>query len=35
MKHTDLYNKYREIAAIEREELKKAALAHGGEFCFF
>lgn len=35
MKHTDLYNKYREIAAIEREELKKATLAHGGEFCFF
>ena len=35
MKHTDLYNKYRELEAIEREELKRAVLAHGGEFCFF
>lgn len=35
MKHTDLYNKYRELEAIEREELKRAVLAHGGEFKFF
>lgn len=34
MKHTDLYKKYKEIEAIEREELKKAVLAHGGEFRF-
>lgn len=34
MKHTDFYRKYREIEAQEREELKKAVLAHGGEFRF-
>lgn len=34
MKHTDFYSKYREIEAQEREELKKAVLAHGGEFRF-
>lgn len=34
MKHTDFYKKYREIEAQEREELKKAVLAHGGEFRF-
>lgn len=35
MKHSDLWNKYRELDAIEREELKKAVIAHGGEFRFF
>lgn len=34
MKHTDLYYKYKELEAIEREELKQAVLAHGGEFRF-
>lgn len=34
MKHTDLYYKYKELEAIEREELKRAVLAHGGEFRF-
>ena len=34
MKHSDLWNKYRELDAIEREELKKAVMAHGGEFRF-
>lgn len=34
MKHTDFYNKYREIEAMERAELKKAVMAHGGEFRF-
>lgn len=34
MKHTDLYDKYKKLDAIEREELKQAVLAHGGEFRF-
>lgn len=34
MKHTDFYRKYKAIEALEREELKKAVLAHGGEFRF-
>lgn len=34
MRHTDFYKQYKELEALEREELKKAVLAHGGEFCF-
>lgn len=34
MKHTDLYNKYKELDALEREELKAAVMAHGGEYVF-
>lgn len=34
MKHSDFYKQYRELEALEREELKKAVLAHGGEFRF-
>lgn len=34
MKHTNLYHRYMELEAIEREELKQAVLAHGGEFYF-
>lgn len=34
MKHTDLYTRYKELDAIERAELKKAVMAHGGEFRF-
>ena len=34
MRHTDFYRKYRELEALERKELKKAVLAHGGEFRF-
>lgn len=34
MRHSDFYKKYRELEALEREELKKAVLAHGGEFRF-
>ncbi len=34
MKHTDLYRKYRELEALEYAELKKAVMAHGGEFRF-
>lgn len=34
MRHTDLYKQYQALQTIEREELKKAVLAHGGEFCF-
>lgn len=34
MRHTDFYKQYKEIEAREREELKKAVLAHGGEFRF-
>lgn len=34
MKHTDLYSKYKALEAIEIEELKRAVLAHGGDFRF-
>ena len=34
MRHTDFYKKYKELESLEREELKKAVLAHGGEFRF-
>ena len=34
MRHSDFYKKYRELEALEREELKKAVMAHGGEFRF-
>lgn len=34
MKHSDIYKQYRALEALEREELKKAVLAHGGEFRF-
>lgn len=34
MKHTDYYKQYKEIEANEYAELKKAVLAHGGEFRF-
>lgn len=34
MKHTDLYRKYKELETIERRELRRAVLAHGGEFKF-
>lgn len=34
MRHSDFYRQYRKIEALEREELKKAVLAHGGEFRF-
>lgn len=35
MRHSNFNKKYREIESLEREELKKAVLAHGGEFRFF
>lgn len=35
MKHTNIYKKYMELEHIEREELKRAVMAHGGEFRFF
>ncbi len=34
MKHSDFYKQYKALEALEREELKKAVLAHGGEFRF-
>lgn len=34
MKHTDLYNEYKKLDAIEREELIAAVKAHGGEYVF-
>lgn len=34
MKHTDLYNEYKKLDAIEREELVAAVNAHGGEYVF-
>lgn len=34
MKHTDLYNEYKKLDAIEREELIAAVKAHGGEYIF-
>lgn len=34
MKHTDLYNEYKKLDAIEREELIAAVNAHGGEYVF-
>lgn len=34
MRHSDFYRQYKAIEALEREELKKAVLAHGGEFRF-
>lgn len=34
MKHTDLYNEYKKLDELEREELKAAVMAHGGEYIF-
>lgn len=34
MRHSDFYKQYKELEALERAELKKAVLAHGGEFRF-
>ena len=34
MKHTDLYDEYKKLDAIEREELIAAINAHGGEYIF-
>lgn len=34
MKHTDLYNEYKRLDAIEEEELIAAVKAHGGEYVF-
>lgn len=34
MKHTDLYNKYKKLDEIERQELIAAVQAHGGEYVF-
>lgn len=34
MKHSNFYQQYKKLEALEREELKKAILAHGGEFRF-
>lgn len=34
MRHSNFYQQYRKLEALEREELKKAVLAHGGEFRF-
>lgn len=34
MKHTDLYNEYKKLDAIERNELEAAVKAHGGEYVF-
>lgn len=34
MKHTDLYQEYKKLEAIEREELAVAVKAHGGEYIF-
>lgn len=34
MKHTDLYNEYKNLEAIERKELIAAVKAHGGEYVF-
>lgn len=34
MKHTDLYNEYKKLDAIEREELVAAVNAHGGKYVF-
>lgn len=34
MKHTDLYNEYKKLDELEREELKTAVMAHGGEYIF-
>lgn len=34
MKHTDLYNEYKKLDAIERRELIAAVKAHGNEYIF-
>lgn len=34
MKHTDLYNEYKKLDALERDELIAAIKAHGGEYVF-
>lgn len=34
MKHTDLYNEYKKLDEIERQELIAAVQAHGGEYVF-
>lgn len=34
MKHTDLYNEYKKLDALERDELVAAIKAHGGEYVF-
>lgn len=34
MKHTDLYNEYKKLDEIDRQELIAAVQAHGGEYVF-
>lgn len=34
MKHIDLWNAYKELDELERQQLKAAVLAHGGEYVF-
>lgn len=34
MKHTDLYNEYKKLDELERQELIAAVQAHGGEYVF-
>ena len=34
MKHTELYNEYKKLDELEREELIAAVKAHGGEYVF-
>lgn len=34
MKHTELYNEYKKLDELERQELKAAVKAHGGEYIF-